>query len=356
MERSYYIELARKGLRMPIGADLVLKTHPDHEAIILDGRRLGDVVIETAGKFNTPLAFPLMDLAIEKEWIHSILGTPKEQRETFLFSTAPSDAEMRTIKEGLASVATHTPRIRANLEALRHVSRNESLLPVGMSIGPFSLITKLMNDPITAVYLAGSGLGPDDAPEVGMLEKMLDISISTVLNSIRAQIEAGARAVTVCEPAANKVYFSPKQIEEGADIFDRFVIRPNLAVREILGSLGADLIFHDCGELTAPMVSSFNRLDPSVLSLGSSRTLWEDARLIDKNTVLFGNLPTKKFYSDSDMGMEKVRTLACELSERMDATGHPFILGSECDVLSVPGAVGTIRAKVDAMLKCGCGP
>jgi hypothetical protein len=34
----------------------------------------------------------------------------------------------------------------------------------------------------------------------------------------------------------------------------------------------------------------------------------------------------------------------------MRETGHPFILGSECDVLDVPGAGATIRRKVEAML------
>ena len=35
---------------------------------------------------------------------------------------------------------------------------------------------------------------------------------------------------------------------------------------------------------------------------------------------------------------------------RMAATGHPHILGSECDVLSVPGREAAIMAKVDAFV------
>jgi hypothetical protein len=49
--------------------------------------------------------------------------------------------------------------------------------------------------------------------------------------------------------------------------------------------------------------------------------------------------------------VEDVRRLAADLIQRMRATGHPFILGSECDVLSVPGAEATIKAKVEAFLK-----
>jgi predicted RNase H-like nuclease (RuvC/YqgF family) len=39
-----------------------------------------------------------------------------------------------------------------------------------------------------------------------------------------------------------------------------------------------------------------------------------------------------------------------DLVTRMRGTGHPFILGSECDVLHVPQAATEIRRKVEAML------
>ena len=71
-----------------------------------------------------------------------------------------------------------------------------------------------------------------------------------------------------------------------------------------------------------------------------------------KDVVLFGNLPTKNFYSDSVMPVEKVASMTVELVEKMKAAGHPHILGSECDVLHVGAAAATIRKKVEAMLAC----
>lgn len=35
----------------------------------------------------------------------------------------------------------------------------------------------------------------------------------------------------------------------------------------------------------------------------------------------------------------------------MRQTGHPFVLGSECDILSVPGSEREIVSKVEAFLK-----
>jgi hypothetical protein len=38
----------------------------------------------------------------------------------------------------------------------------------------------------------------------------------------------------------------------------------------------------------------------------------------------------------------------------MGQAGHPFILGSECDVLNVPGSTAVISGKADAFVQCRC--
>jgi hypothetical protein len=72
--------------------------------------------------------------------------------------------------------------------------------------------------------------------------------------------------------------------------------------------------------------------------------------VVPRDVVLYGNLPTKNFYSDAAMPVERVEELARGLIAKMRACGHPHILGSECDVLHVAEAAETIRRKVDRML------
>jgi hypothetical protein len=98
------------------------------------------------------------------------------------------------------------------------------------------------------------------------------------------------------------------------------------------------------------MLRKLCKLDPAILSLGSSRNLWEDAPIIPDDIVLFGNLPTKKFFMDNEITADKVEEMTRELLQKMADSGHPFILGSECDVLCVPGYEDTINRKVDLML------
>ncbi len=350
MPRSLFLDLAAQHHRLPIAVDLVLRRHADHEAILLNGERLGRVLAEAAAEFGTPLALPLMDLKLEKATLLPFFDVPSDEIDGFHFSTAPDATAIAAFERALPHAAP-PPRVAANLGALRHLAAQPALVPVGMSIGPFSLATKLLADPITPVYLAGSGVTADDDPEVALLEAVAHLALVTVRHSVRAQLDAGARAVFIAEPAANRVFFSPKQMAAGSDVFDRFALTPNRALARELAARNADLIFHCCGELTDPMLDGFCMLRPAMLSLGSSRRLWEDAARVPKDIVLYGNLPSKQFYSDAQLPLEKLGALATDLLERMQASGHPFILGTECDTLHVDGCADTIRAKVAHLLR-----
>jgi hypothetical protein len=351
MKRDYYLDLAARGLRMPIGTDLVLKEKANHDERLINGKLLGEVYVEAAKRFNTPLAFPLMDLTIEKEWLVKLLGLKGVSKvKEWQFSRNLLPGELELVKNGTAKRLLLTDRIKANCAAIKHVADTTDLIPVGMSLGPFSMMTTLLKDPISAIYMAGMGMTGSEDEEVKMVETALEVAIAIILSSIEQQLEVGAKAICVCEPAANKVYISPNQLEAGSDIFDRLVISYNKQIRDLIGRYDSDLIFHDCGELTDGMVEKYNLLDPAILSLGSSRHIWDDAKLVSNNTVLFGNLPTKKFYSDRDITKDQVVAMTRDLVDKMKQSGHPFILGSECDVLSVDGSTATILEKVNLMM------
>lgn len=347
MQREFYLDLARQGLRMPIGTDLILHEHEDSDSILHNGPKLGRVFETAARRYRTPLAFPTMDLMVEKADLLSGLGVAEDKIDTYHFDECPGDEAFFQLESHLAKPPGR--RLQAQVEAIRHVATT-GLLPVGMAIGPFSLMTKLIADPITAVYLAASGLGAADEPEVAAVERTLDLSVRVILRSIQMQINAGAKAIFIAEPAANKAYISPNQIEAGSDIFDRYVLSHNRRIKNLLDKHGVDLIFHCCGELVDKMVAGFCTLDPAILSLGSSRKLFEDTLFVPKSTVLYGNLPSKKFFSDDMITADQVRQQAEELVEAMRKTGHPFILGTECDTLHVPGCRDTIAAKIRMIL------
>jgi uroporphyrinogen-III decarboxylase len=349
MNRSYYQNLAASGVRMPIGADLVLHEESDFEAVLLDGQRLGRVFEETARRFRTPLALPIMDLMLDKVAMVGLLGVPADRAPAYHFEEPPTDEAVRIVTSEWDR-PLH-PRYQAQLDAIRYIAGQTDLLPMGMIIGPFSLTTKLVSDPIVPVYMAGQGITPEDDPEVATMERCLEMSTEFVLRAVEAQVRAGAKAVCVAEPAGSAFYVSPRQMEAGSDIFERYVMKANRRLKALLDKLGADLFFHCCGQLTDDMLGCYAELDPAVLSLGSSRVLWEDATIVPERTVLFGNLPSKRFYSDREMTREQVQAAANGLLGRMRGINRPFILGSECDVLDVPGCHDVIMSKVEAFMQ-----
>ncbi|MFA4943703.1 MAG: uroporphyrinogen decarboxylase family protein [Lentisphaeria bacterium] len=353
MNRDYYLKLAQAGLRFPVGADLVLQEHPDHEEILRDGARLGAVVAEAARRFKTPLACPVMDLMLEKAlMLHALGGIAEADIPTWHFHACPTAAEIARIRQGIQGPLD--PRLQANVDAVRHIAQHHpDLVPVGMSIGPFSLMTKLLAEPITPVYLAGAGLTGEDEPEVKTVETVLELAVAVISRSFQAQAAAGAKLFFVAEPAANKVYISPNQMAEGSDVFERMALKYMRRLKAQMDAAGVDLLFHCCGELVDEMVRGFASLRPAILSLGSSRQLWEDAALVPKDIVLYGNLPSKKFYSDDLITVAGVETMSREFLAKMKATGHPYILGTECDVLSVKGCERQLLAKAMAVVEGG---
>jgi uroporphyrinogen-III decarboxylase len=354
MRRDFYLDLAKQGKRLPIATHLVLHEKADPEAILLDGRRMAAVMAETARRFESPLALPVMDLTLEKAFMLGAMGIAAADTATYHFDEAPTEEQKKRLFA--ADVLAH-PRIKANYDSLRELAKESDLVPVGMSIGPFSLLSKLLHDPIVPIFLAGAGTSSEDSEEVALLHALLPLCEFVIAASCAAQIRAGARAIFVCEPAANLVFFSPNQLDSGSSVFDDFVIEPNKRLKRIFDAAEIDLIFHDCGSLTTGMVASFAALDPAIISFGSPVKLWEVEPFVPMNTVIYGNLPTKKFYSDEEVPLEALPGMVEEIEFHLRESGHPFIIGSECDVLSMPGYESKIMKKLETFCSCrSCAP
>lgn len=342
VDRGLFLNLARRGLRFPIATDLTLHQHPDPEQARREPAELGRIVEQSARRWDCPLAIPLMDLRLEKADLLSALGVPEQEAEAFHFTERPPESLPRRL---------FLPAHAAAIGAIRWVGQHTELIPCGMTIGPFSLLTRLLADPITPLALLARGMQEQDDPAIAIAVRARQLAISAVRRSVRAQLEAGARVVIVCEPSASIAYLSPRQLRAGATIFEEFVLAPNRALRDEIHAAGALLFFHNCGELTDEMVAAFGRdLHPEVLSLGSSRDLAADAALTPTDTVLYGNLPTRRFFSDSALPVAEVASLTGQLVARMLAAGHAHIPGSECDVLHVPGAAESIMAKLEILM------
>jgi hypothetical protein len=343
VDQGLFLELARRGQRFPIAADLTLHEQAEPEKARRDAAMLGRVIAESAKRWGCPLGLPLMDLRLEKADIVRGLGVPEEEAEAFHFAERPPESlPERPFPEAQA----------AAIGAIRWIRAHTALVPCGIAIGPFSLLTRLLADPITPLALLARGGDGREDPGIEVAQRARQLAAETVERSVGAQLEAGAEVIIICEPSASTAYLSPRQMRAGGGLFEEFVLAPNRRLRDRIREAGALLFFHNCGELTDAMVAAFAAdLHPEVLSLGSSRDLAADAALVPEDVVLYGNLPTRRFYSDSAMPVAEVGRLTGELVARMRAKGHAHIPGSECDVLHVEGAAETIGVKLAEFMK-----
>jgi len=349
MGRELYLDLAKSRKRIPLATHLVLHERPDPDAALLDGSSLAAVAAEAARRIDCPLAFPLMDLTLEKAFMLGAMGSGGADHAAYHFSAPPSAESVAALEK---ADVLKSPRMAASCASIRELAKAGRTVPVGMSIGPFSLLTKLLQDPIIPVYLAGSGVTPAESEEVALVTALLPLCELVVRKYCSAQLDAGAKAVFVCEPAANDVFFSPNQLDEGSTVFTDFVVEPGKRLKALVEAAGADLLFHDCGSMTPGMAAAISGIGPALLSLGSAVKLWELEPSISKDIVLFGNLPTKKFYSDEEVPLDSIPKMVREIEERLGPSAHPFIVGSECDVLCMPGYEDVIKRKVAAFCAC----
>jgi len=326
---------------MPLATGFLLAEQANATVIVKDGELLGQIIVDSVERFHTPLALPPMDLNLEKFALCRQLGLEEKKWERFQFITKPDVDALVDQFEPLSD-----PYLSANLQAISMIAKEEGLIPAGMAIGPFSLAIKFMQDPITPIYLAGMG-AEDESVE--LFESILALSMGVVQKYVLAQLHCGAKIIVLAEPGANTTYFSPIQIKGGATCFQRYAMDNLHRLNATIKKTGAELFFHCCGELCPEILHAFSQMEPLVLSLGSSRNLWQDAEQISPNTIIYGNLPSKKFFNDKELTVEEVYKQSLELIEKMISIAHPFILGTECDVLSVPGYHQTISRKIDAM-------
>ena len=106
-----------------------------------------------------------MDLRLEKALLLQGLRLAPGSAPAFHFKEAPTAAEVRAMITALA--APLPVALQAHVDAVRFVVGSApDLVPCAMTIGPFSLMTTLLEDPISAVYLASTGATADDEPAV----------------------------------------------------------------------------------------------------------------------------------------------------------------------------------------------
>ena len=219
-----------------------LDANPD--AIPLDGNHLGQLIAKNAHQHHSKLAVPFLDLTIEKNIILEQLKLPLDHQ---FHNPLPYE----TVHDLCHRLQTApTGRWKATVDAIAYIAQHTELTPVGLSTGPFTVMTQLVADAKAAVQQAGHGISAQDSPAVNLTEQMLDLALRVCIRVIASQLGAGAKVIIVCEPAVDQDCLQPVT-------FERYVLAPHRHIKEILNAAGAELIVHAPGKLTPEMRKAF---------------------------------------------------------------------------------------------------
>ena len=277
-------------------------------------------MLEAAERFDNPMALPVMDLTLEKDILLQTMGIPAEETAAFHFDDVPGPEQLAELARGLY-VTTRHPRIKANCEALSLPRHAGTVVSVGMrSIGPFSLLTKLVKDRIVRFSWRAAASRRRTSRDVALIHAVLALAEAVVRGNGAAQIEAPARAIFLASRRRTGSIFRRGRSgrRDGLRrVRDRAQPAPEAcARRRRRRSAFPRLRRSDSGD------GHFLReLKPKLISFGSSVKLWEIEKYVDTDVVIFGNLPTRKFDPDEEVPLEVVEDLMAEIEEKLGATG-----------------------------------
>lgn len=180
-----------------------------------------------------------MDLTLEKDILLRTMGVPPELGPGFRFDRA---ARRSGCSQG--DYRDRRPRPPAYQGQLRRAAPDRWGLqgdPGRHEHRPVLLADQTPEGPYHADLHGRHGLEAEDDDDVALICALLKLSETIIHATCMAQIKAGAKAIFLCEPAANLVLFSPNQIRDGSSVYDDFVIQPNLRLKAMFDATGTDL-------------------------------------------------------------------------------------------------------------------
>lgn len=260
-----------------------------------------------ARKFDTAVAFSLMDLSVEAE----AFGSPIHY----------SDDEVPTVTAALIhdaeeAEALQVPDVGAGrtgecVSGIREVSGLITDRPVMAGIiGPYSLAGRLLD--MTEIMILCF-----EEPE--LVETVLEKATEFLIKYARAFKDAGANGIAIAEPAAGLL--SPGLIETFSTPY----------VQRICEAVEDDsfmVLYHNCGNVV-PLLENIKKIGAGGYSFGNAVDLEETLKVIPEDRIVIGNIDPAGIIRNGTP--EQIRKETFALMER--CCRYPnFVISSGCDI------------------------
>ncbi len=277
------------------------------EELVKSGELQAQCMKAIADKFDTGVAFSLMDLSVEAE----AFGAPVHYSEDDVPTVHDTLIHDEDEAEALQVPKVGDGRTGECVEGIRRACELITDRPVLAGIiGPYSLAGRLLD--MTEIMILCY-----EEPE--MVETVLEKATEFLIEYAKAFKEAGANGVCMAEPAAGLL--SPNLIDEFSSPYVQ-------KVREAVEDENFVVMYHNCGNII-PLLNNVKALDATAYSFGNAIDIEEALKVIEPEKMVIGNIDPAGVIRQGTP--ESIRKETLELMER--CCKYPnFVIASGCDI------------------------
>ena len=277
------------------------------EELVREGHLQAECMKAIADRFDTGVAFSLMDLSVEAEAFGSPVHFTEDEVPTVHAAVVHDEDEADALKVPCVGDG----RTGACVEGIREACERITDRPVFAGIiGPYSLAGRLLD--MTEIMILCY-----EEPE--MVETVLEKVTEFLIEYAKAFKEAGANGVVMAEPAAGLL--SPALMEEFSNPYVK-------KIREAVEDDSFVVMYHNCGNIE-PLLEQIKEVDAKAYSFGNAIDIEKALEVIPQDRLVIGNIDPAGVLRNGTP--ELVREETRKLLERCSKYPN-FVIASGCDI------------------------
>lgn len=301
-------------LKNPIKKAMPLLSFPGYsligytvEELVKSGDLQAECMKAIADRFDTGVAFSLMDLSVEAEAFGSRIYYSEDEVPTVLEALIHDRDEAETLKIPKVGAGRTGECVEGIKKAVNLITDRPVL--AGM-LGPYSLAGRLLDMTEIMIFCY---------EEPDLVKIVLEKATEFLIEYAKAFKEAGANGVALAEPAAGLL--SPSLIDEFSTPFVQ-------RIRKAVEDENFLVLYHNCGNIS-PIMENINKIQAKVYSVGNAINMEDALKVIPKESLVLGNIDPAGILRNGSK--EQIRKETLELMER--CCKYPnFVIASGCDI------------------------
>lgn len=277
------------------------------EELVRSGELQAQCIKAIADRFDTGVAFSLMDLSVEVEAFGSQVCFSADDIPTVSEALIHDEDEAEALKVPKVGDGRTGECVAGIKKACELITDRPVLAGI---IGPYSLAGRLLD--MTEIMILCY-----EEPE--MVETVLEKATEFLIEYAKAFKAAGANGIAMAEPAAGLL--SPNLIDEFSTPYVK-------RIKEAVEDDEFIVMYHNCGNVE-PLINNINKVDAVAYSFGNAIDIETTLKAIPADRLVIGNIDPAGIIRNSTPDV--IRKEVIELLERCSKYPN-FVMSSGCDI------------------------